>query len=118
MKIVKCDICGSDNNKIVYTIEITDKTLRYYRYARNIPNKEKMTGTHYMVRCNNCDLMFTNPQFSTDELNLIYSSDSILGTEWKNFWYLFNSKLPDIFAPKPDGIPHPDPPCAPDASIR
>ena len=72
MKIVKCDICGSNNHKIVYTIEITDKTLRYYRYARNITNKEKMTGTHYMVKCNNCDLMFTNPRFSTDELNFVY----------------------------------------------
>ncbi|MDA0193591.1 MAG: class I SAM-dependent methyltransferase [Bacteroidetes bacterium] len=78
-----------------YTIDIGENNLRYYRYVRNIPQKEKMTGEHHIVQCSNCDLMFTNPRFSTEELKMVYSSQKIIGGNWKDFRYLFNPKLPD-----------------------
>lgn len=97
MKTVKCDLCGSSDCKTKFEIEVSDKTLRYYRYSRNIPQREKMTGKQTIVECNECQLIYTNPRFSTEELNLVYSSDKIIGGNWKNFWYLFNPKLPDTF---------------------
>ena len=95
MERIKCDICGSDKHRLKYKIKIDDKTLRYFRYSRNIPQISKMTGVQNIVECENCNLMFTNPRFSTDELELVYSSEDVIGGSWQNFWYLFNSKLPD-----------------------
>lgn len=97
MEKIKCDICNSEKQKIKYKIEVNDESLRYFRYARNVPNKEEMTGSQYIVECENCNLMFTNPRFSTDELELVYSSEDVIGGNWKNFWYLFNSGQPDSF---------------------
>ena len=97
MKTVNCDLCGSNDYKTKFEIEISENVLRYYRYSRNIPQKEKMTENQTIVECNECGLIYTNPRFSTEELNLVYSSDKVLGGNWKNFWYLFNSKLPDSF---------------------
>jgi len=92
---VKCDLCGGEVHNLKYVIDMSENNLRYYRYVRNILDKEKMTGEHHIVQCSNCDLIFTNPRFSTEELKLVYSSQKIIGGNWKDFRYLFNSKLPD-----------------------
>ena len=97
MKTVSCDLCGSNNHKTKFRIEVSEKSFKYYRYARNIPQKEKMTGIQTIVECSDCKLIYTNPRFSTVALKRVYSSDKIIGGNWKNFWYLFNPKLPDSF---------------------
>ena len=97
MKTVKCDLCGSCDYKIKFEIDVSEKVFRYYRYSRNISDKEKMTGKQTIVQCDECQLIYTNPRFSTDELNSVYSSEKIIGGNWKHFWYLFNPKFPDSF---------------------
>ncbi|MCH8902312.1 MAG: class I SAM-dependent methyltransferase [Bacteroidetes bacterium] len=92
---VNCDLCGSENHALKYEIDVSENNLRYYRYSRNIPGNEKMVGILRIVECKNCKLMFTNPRFSTDELELVYSSEKVIGGNWKDFRYLFNPNLPD-----------------------
>jgi 2-polyprenyl-3-methyl-5-hydroxy-6-metoxy-1,4-benzoquinol methylase len=92
---VACDLCGSTSYKVKYKIDVSENNLRFYRYARNIPNKEQMTGWQLIVECNECELIYTNPRFTTEELELVYSSDKILGGNWRDFRYLFNKNLPD-----------------------
>jgi len=93
-----CDLCGSDQHSLLHEVEVTLDNPRYYRYAKHVPNSDKMTGKFSIVRCNNCSLVFTNPRFEAEELALVYSSDKILGGNWKNFWYLFDAKQPDSFS--------------------
>lgn len=95
---VSCDICGEESYNHVYDIDVTKNNFRFYRYAMNIPDHDKMTGVHKIVSCNNCGHLYTNPRFSTEELGLVYSSDKIIGGNWMTFWYLFNQKLPDEFS--------------------
>lgn len=95
MKEVSCDLCGSNAYTVKFEIDISPKNLRYYRYCNNIPDPHKMTGLNKIVQCNNCDLLYTNPRFTTDELEVVYSSDKIIGGNWKNFPYLFNKKYDD-----------------------
>ncbi|WP_040368012.1 class I SAM-dependent methyltransferase [Balneola vulgaris] len=97
METVSCDYCGSKSYTTKFEINVSDQVLRYYRYARNIPNKEEMTGVQTIVTCDDCGLMYTNPRFNTEELNLVYSSEKIIGGNWRNFWYLFDSNAPDAF---------------------
>ena len=54
METVACDLCGESNTKPLYQIEVSDKSLKYYLYAKNIPQKETMTGTFSIVQCKNC----------------------------------------------------------------
>lgn len=97
MERVKCDLCGSEDYTVKFEIEVSEKSFRFYRYARNIPDKKLMTGLQTIVECNQCQLNYTNPRFSTEELNVVYSSERIIGGHWKNFKYLFDASQPDVF---------------------
>lgn len=95
MEYVSCNICESCQYDLVYQIDVNYNVMRYYRYARNIPNKENMTGTFSIVRCKRCRLLFTNPRFIHDAQASVYSSNRILGGNWKNFMYLFDQAQND-----------------------
>lgn len=95
METVKCNLCGSKDYKAIHLIDVTDKNLKYYLYSRNIPNNEVMTGEFTIVKCLNCSLMYTNPRLTEDELQLLYSSNSHLGGNWRDFPYLFDLSQPD-----------------------
>ncbi|MFA0963521.1 class I SAM-dependent methyltransferase [Roseivirga sp. BDSF3-8] len=97
MEEVPCDLCDSDQSTITYRINVVESNMRYYRYARNVPDREQMTGEQRIVTCSNCGLIYTNPRFSPGELQKVYSSDRIIGGNWKNFPYLFDSSQPDVF---------------------
>jgi 2-polyprenyl-3-methyl-5-hydroxy-6-metoxy-1,4-benzoquinol methylase len=92
---VNCDLCGSASHSLKYEIDINEKNLRFYRYTRNVPDKEKFAGKHKIVTCNDCGLVFTNPRFTTDELEVVYSSEKIIGGNWKYYKYLFDTTQPD-----------------------
>ena len=95
MVSVKCDLCGSNDYTEKFKIDVNENNLRFYRYARNIPHRSKMTGVFHIVQCNHCELLYTNPRFTSEELKIVYSSNQVLGGKWKNFIYLFNKKQPD-----------------------
>lgn len=97
MITVNCDLCESNDYTIIHEIDVTEQNFRHFRYSRNIPQRDIMTGTFSVVECNKCKLKYTNPRFNTEELNLVYSSDKVVGGNWRNFPYLFNSKMPDVF---------------------
>lgn len=93
MEKVNCNLCNQDNYSIKHRINVIESNLRYFRYSRNIDQKEIMTGIQNIVECRNCGLMYTNPRFSKEELNLVYSSEKIIGGEWINFWKLYDANL-------------------------
>lgn len=96
MKTVNCDLCGGETHDLFLEVDVNEKNPRFYRYARNVPDKQRFTGKHTIVKCNACDLVFTNPRFTTEELEVVYSSEAIIGGVFRSFDYLFNSDDPDI----------------------
>lgn len=95
MESVDCGICKSKDSRIAFRIEVTDRNLRYYRYARNIRDTARMTGTFHIVRCENCSVLYTSPRFTEKELATVYSDNRILGGNWRHFPYLFDATQPD-----------------------
>ncbi len=97
MKEVICDLCGSSSYKHRHTIKVDDSGLRYYRYTRNLPEQQRseMTGKFNIVQCQNCQLNYVNPRYSTEQLEVVYSSDKIIGGNWQSYKYLFDLGQPD-----------------------
>jgi len=93
---VNCDLCGCENHELFLEVDVNHSNPKYYRYARNVPNKEQFTGTYRIVKCKECQLVFTNPRFTTEELEVVYSSEAIIGGVWKNWDYLFDATAPDF----------------------
>lgn len=61
MKLVRCDICGEQNYHILY----------YATKDRYFPIK----GTFQLVRCENCGLLYLNPQPEAEELQRHYPTE-------------------------------------------
>lgn len=104
MELVQCDLCGKNSTDLIYKVEVNESNPRFYRYARNVPDKNKFTGVYNIVKCTNCELVYTNPRFSTDELETIYSSENIIGGVYRNFGYLFDTKAPDLIRATEKGV--------------
>ena len=66
MVAVNCDLCESNDYTIIHEIDVTEQNFRHFRYSRNIPQRDRMTGTFSVVECNKCKLKYTNPRFNTE----------------------------------------------------
>lgn len=95
MEYTACNYCGSENYRVLHRISVSDKTLKFYRHSRNSGHLDDITGKFNIVTCSNCGLVYTNPRSNIEQLDAMYSSNTILGGNWKNFPYLFNKNLPD-----------------------
>jgi len=104
MVAVNCDLCGGASHDLVYEISVSEHNPRFYRYARNVPDKERFTGVYQIVKCTECDLVYTNPRFTTEELEVVYSSEKIIGGVYRNFDYLFDANAPDILRATEKGV--------------
>ena len=82
MKHFPCNLCGSDRRSLVLKVHVNDRTLRYFFYARNVPNPEVMTGSFDVVKCLDCGLLRVDPRFETPELKIVYSGDKVTGGNW------------------------------------
>ena len=95
METVSCNFCGQSKFDIVHKINVSTDSLKYFRYSKNIPYPEVMTGQFSIVRCKNCDLVFTNPRLDSKQLDLYYSSNRHMGGIWDGYFHLFNNDTPD-----------------------
>lgn len=73
-EIKKCNVCGSDDYDILYDIPAN-------KYDHNIFDTCSWDGRQSIrlttVKCKQCDLVYTNPAFRAENLDLIYPSDII-----------------------------------------
>ena len=60
MKLIPCDICGGQNFRVLYTTKD-----RYF----------PIEGTFQLVRCQNCELLYLNPQPGAEELQRHYPTE-------------------------------------------
>jgi 2-polyprenyl-3-methyl-5-hydroxy-6-metoxy-1,4-benzoquinol methylase len=95
MEYVHCNLCGTNDTELLHRVSVSDKTLKFYRHSRNSVGIGELVGDFFIVKCKNCGLVYTNPRLSSEQLEIMYSSNTILGGNWKNFPYLFNSNFPD-----------------------
>jgi len=101
---MKCDLCGSDRHSIKYEVHVREENMKFYRFVRNISNPERFIGTFNIVKCEECELVSSKPQPSQKDLEIVYSSNKIIGGRWKNFSYLFKTDLPDEMQTETESI--------------
>jgi SAM-dependent methyltransferase len=83
MKWIPCDICGGQNFRILYTTK-----------DRYFPIK----GTFQLVRCQNCGLLYLNPQPEAEELRHHYPTECYYAyRSGKNATSILNSSKLNLF---------------------
>lgn len=95
MEFVDCNLCGSNDFQVIHKIDVNDKTLKFFRHSRNALSDSGLMGIFNIVKCNNCSFVYTNPRLTSKQLDELYSSNKILGGNWRNFPYLFDKNQPD-----------------------
>jgi SAM-dependent methyltransferase len=83
MKLIPCDICGNPNYRVLYVTK-----------DRYFPIK----GTFQLVRCQNCGLLYLNPQPEAEELRVHYPTECYYAyRSGKNATSIVNSDKLNLF---------------------
>jgi len=68
---VKCNLCGADDYKVKYEPWVTDIDLKNYLSASG-----GIMGVNRIVKCNQCGLVYVNPQLQADSVIDAYSNST------------------------------------------
>jgi len=74
MIAIRCALCGKNNSKEIFAANFNLDKLDHRTFsARRLPDK-----IHYrMVRCNKCDLLYSNPILSEEKIISLYRGSTI-----------------------------------------